>query len=136
MRSPDELKGLAQRFFDSFNERDLERLDREIVGEEYVQHSPGVDPGRNALFTYLEKTMLAYDDGRFDVDDMIAEGEKVLIRWTFRGKHTGPFGNIPPTGRLVTITGMDLWRFNEAGKIAEAWFHMDMSDVWGKRLFR
>jgi steroid delta-isomerase-like uncharacterized protein len=133
MRSPEELKALANRFFDYFNSRNLEGLDKEVVGEEYIQHSPGVDPSRQALISYLEKTLIAYDDGRFDVDDMVAEGDKVLIRWTFKGKHTGPYGAMPPTGRLITIKGMDLWRYNQAGKIAEAWFYMDMSDVRPKR---
>lgn len=133
MRSPEELRALAARFFDYFNSRNLEGLDNEVVGEEYIQHSPGVDPSRKALIDYLERTMIAYDEGRFDVDDMIAEGDKVLIRWTFSGKHTGPFGTVLPSGRFITIKGMDLWRFNAAGKIAEAWFYMDMSEVWGRR---
>ncbi len=129
MRSPEEMRALAMRFFDTFNAHDLEGLDNDIIGEEYIQHSPGVDPGRAALIAYLDKTIKAFDNGRFEVDDMIAEGDRVLIRWTFLGTHTGPYGNMAPTGRDITIKGMDFWRYNEAGKIAEAWFYMDMSGV-------
>lgn len=131
MRSPEELRALAGRFFEYFNARNLEGLDKEIIGEEYIQHSPGVPPNRLSLINYLKMTMNGFDNGRFEVDDMIAEGEKVLIRWTFLGNHTGFYGNMPPTGRKITIRGMDLWRYNEEGKIAEAWFYMDMSDVRG-----
>jgi len=130
MRSPEEVRALATRFFEYFNARNLEGLDKEIIGEEYIQHSPGVDPSRKALISYLEKTMRAYDNGRFEVDDMIAEGDKVLIRWTFLGNHTGSYDGVkPPSGRFITIRGMDLWRYNEEGKIAEAWFYMDFSGM-------
>lgn len=133
MRSPEEVRTLAMRFFDTFNAHDLEGLDRDVVGEEYIQHSPGVPPNRAALIAYLDKTLKAFDDARFVVDDMIAEGDKVLIRWTFIGTHTGNYGAIPPSGRVITITGMDLWRYNDAGKIAEAWFYMDMSNIHGAK---
>lgn len=129
MRSPEELRAVAMRFFDTFNAHDLDGLDRDIIGEEYIQHSPGVDPSRKALVDYLALTLNAFDDGRFVVDDMLAEGDKVLIRWTFLGTHTGYYGAMAPTGRVITIKGMDLWRYNAADKIAEAWFYMDMSGV-------
>ena len=129
MRSPEALRAVAMRFFDTFNAHDLDGLDLDIIGAEYVQHSPGVPPTRAALIAYLDKTIKAFDDGRFVVDDMLAEGDKVLIRWTFLGTHTGYYGGMAPTGRVITITGMDLWRYNDADKIAEAWFYMDMSGV-------
>jgi predicted ester cyclase len=70
--------------------------------------------------------MASYPDGRFEIDDMIAEGDKALIRWTF-------YGTFLHSGKMVTIPGMDLWQFNPEGKIAEAWFYMDMSDVMPKQ---
>jgi steroid delta-isomerase-like uncharacterized protein len=126
MQSPSELKALANQFFEAFNARDLERLDREIIGDEYVQYSPGVAPTRQAFMDYLDKTMTAFHNGRFVVQDMIAEGDKVLVRWTFLGTQTGPYGDHPPSGRNVLITGMDLWRYNDEGKIAEAWFYTNV----------
>jgi steroid delta-isomerase-like uncharacterized protein len=129
MRSPNELRTLAMRFFDSFNARDLASLDREVIADDCIQHSPGIAPERTALICDLATTMNAYGDGRFEVDDMIAEGDKVLTRWTFTGLHSGFYGNIPPTGRTFVIKGLDLWRFNAEGKIAEAWFFMDKAGI-------
>lgn len=134
MYSPAELRALAHRFFEYFNARNLEGLDREIIAEEYIQHSPGVDPSRDALIAYLKKTMGAFENGRFEVDDMIAEGDRVLIRWTFLGNLTGYYTDRPPDGRLITIRGMDLWRYNLEGKIAEAWFYMDTSGARPTRI--
>jgi steroid delta-isomerase-like uncharacterized protein len=136
MWSTDELKALANRFFEYFNDGNLEGLDKEVIGEEYVQFSPGVPPTRESIMTFIKQTMNAYPDGRFEVDDMIAEGDKVLIRWTFLGTHIGYFGKVPPTGKEVTITGMDLWRFNDQGKIAEAWFYMDMRPFFSMKAAR
>lgn len=122
-----ELKAHAMRFFEAFNAGDLDALENEIVGEEYIQHSPGVPPQRQALMRYLKQTMTSFPNGRFEINHMIAEGDKVLTHWTFIGNHTGPSKRGPATGKEVRISGMDLWRINGAGKIGEAWFYMDMS---------
>ena len=121
MFTPEETKANAMRFFDYFNEGNLEGLDKEVIGEEYIQHSPGVPSSRKSIIQFIGQTMASYKDGRFEIDDMIAEGEKALIRWSF-------YGTYKATGRKITIPGMDLWQFNSQGKIAEAWFYMDMSD--------
>ena len=70
----------------------------------------------------MQQTMASYPDGRFEIDDLIGEDHKALIRWTF-------YGTFANTGKQITIPGMDLWHFNAEGKIAEAWFYMDMSEV-------
>lgn len=56
--------------------------------------------------------------------EVIAEGDKVVDRWTMRATHTGPFMNMPPTGKQVTFTGMDIARV-ENGKIVEYWHQQD-----------
>lgn len=122
MWTPEETKAHATRFFDYFNAKDLEGLDRDVIGDEYIQHSPGVPSSRESIITFIRQTMDSYDDGRFEIDDMIAENDKALIRWTF-------YGTFKFTGQKITIPGMDLWEINSEGKIAEAWFYMDMSDV-------
>ena len=56
---------------------------------------------------------------------MVAEGDKVVTRWTGRGTHSGPRMGIPPTGRKVEVTGMRMFRLAE-GKIVETWVNWDM----------
>jgi steroid delta-isomerase-like uncharacterized protein len=60
----------------------------------------------------------------FTVEDLIAEGDKVVGRWTFRGTHRGDFMGIPPTGKKVSIMGIAIYRIAR-GKIAEAWVAWD-----------
>ena len=54
------------------------------------------------------------------IEDLIADGDKVTCRFTARGMHYGEFMGIPPTGRDITMTGIEIFRL-ENGKIAELW---------------
>ena len=66
----------------------------------------------------------AFPDGVNASDDMVAEGDKVVQRWTFRGTHREPFQGMPATGKKVVLTGLALWRFQN-GKIVESRHEMD-----------
>jgi len=55
---------------------------------------------------------------------MIAEADRVVVRWTWTGTHTGEFMNIPPTGRHITVTGTSIHRFAD-GKFVESWASYD-----------
>ena len=57
-------------------------------------------------------------------EDIIVEENKVVARWTARGTHAGALMNIPPTGKQVTLKGIDILR-NEDGKIVERWGEFD-----------
>jgi hypothetical protein len=54
------------------------------------------------------------------IDDLIGEGDKVVLRWTTTATHTGPYGSVSPTGGVVTMTGVDVYRL-DGGRIVEAW---------------
>ena len=58
------------------------------------------------------------------LEDMIAEGDKVAVRFTLRGTHGGDLMGIPPTGKPVAVTGIDINRIAD-GKIAERWANFD-----------
>jgi predicted ester cyclase len=66
----------------------------------------------------------AVPDLWFDVEIVLAEGEYVAARWTAPGTHTGPWGDIQPTGRVATFSGVNIFRF-EGGLVAEIWNHRD-----------
>ena len=59
------------------------------------------------------------------IEDLIAEGDKVAVRQTWRGTHTGNFQGIPPTGKPVTFTSLEVYRVT-GGKLAEEWVELDM----------
>ena len=66
----------------------------------------------------------AFPDIRFELDDMIAEGDKVAVRFTFRGTHQGVFQGIAPTGKQITYSALEIDRF-VGGKFIEAWIVSD-----------
>lgn len=57
---------------------------------------------------------------QFTIEDMIAEQDKVVVRWTSRGTHVGAFMRLPATGKPFTIGGIDIHRLQD-GKLAEHW---------------
>jgi predicted ester cyclase len=77
-----------------------------------------------------EKTLLGMPDYHTRIDDLIAEGDKVAVRVTITGTHTGNFWGVPPTGRQVHLTGIYIVRIAN-GKIVEHW-----GEENGLRVFR
>jgi steroid delta-isomerase-like uncharacterized protein len=92
-----------------------------------VQHDPGsplpVTSGE-ALKQYVGTFLTAFPDLQFTTDDLLAEGNKVLWRFTAQATNTGPLMTIPPSGERVTVTGMALFRIAD-DKIAEVWVNID-----------
>ncbi|MFN8008848.1 MAG: ester cyclase [Terriglobia bacterium] len=66
----------------------------------------------------------AFPDARMTINDLLAEGDKVMVRWTAHGTHLGQLLNFVPTRKVVTVSGIDVYRiFN--GKIEETWVSWD-----------
>jgi steroid delta-isomerase-like uncharacterized protein len=76
---------------------------------------------RQAICAFLN----AYPDSRFSIDDVIAEGDTVVIRHSLRGTHQAAFQGIPPTGKQVKVGGIATFRVVN-GKIAETWLDADI----------
>jgi predicted ester cyclase len=66
----------------------------------------------------------AFPDARVTVEDQIAEGDKVVDRWTATGTPTGDLMSVPPTGRRIEVSGITISRF-AGGKIVEDWYQGD-----------
>jgi predicted ester cyclase len=77
---------------------------------------------------FLVQFFTAFPDAHFTSEELIAEGDTVAVRRTFRGTHTGSFMGIPPTGKQVTTTVMTINRF-AYGKIVEVWNNTDDLDL-------
>jgi steroid delta-isomerase-like uncharacterized protein len=118
-------KTLARRWFeDLFNRGDLDAA-QEILSAEFVDHLPREEErGLEELKQYVVMYRAAFPDIRDTIDEVVAEGEKVVVRWTSRGSHQGEFMGVAPTGRHVTFSGMRLFRIAE-NKIAESWVNID-----------
>jgi steroid delta-isomerase-like uncharacterized protein len=127
--SIEENKALARRFFQEvWNDRDEAAIDRYIV-EDARGNDPDFGAGREAFRRQWREWQRAFPDLHFEVEDVIAEGNKVLTRWTLTGTQQGEIFGIPPTGRAFRVSGMSL-DVIENGQIAEGF---DGWDALGMR---
>ena len=117
-------KTVARRFLEEvWNKGNLAVLN-EITAKDHVNSGPGTLPGLPAgpegakqLVTVYRN---AFPDVHFTIDEQIAEGDKVVTRWTARGTHKGELLGIPATGKSSTVTGIGVDRIVN-GKIVESW---------------
>ena len=119
-------KAVIRRFVEEVqNRKDFDVYD-ELNDPEFVNLSapPGVPPDREGGKTFLRAFLGAFPDSSFTIDDMIAEGDRVATKKTFTGTHTADFGDIPATGRRVTLQYVDIMRVRN-GRIVEHWLSMD-----------
>jgi steroid delta-isomerase-like uncharacterized protein len=92
-----------------------------------VQHDPSSPvpvTSSEALKQYVGGFLTAFPDLQFAIDDLLAEGDKVLWRFTAQGTQSGPLLTIPPSGERATVTGMALFRVAN-DTIAEVWVNID-----------
>jgi steroid delta-isomerase-like uncharacterized protein len=119
-------KAIIKRYYEEvLNGRKLDLIDQLAV-EDYVEHDPfpGQGNGRNDLRARAELILGAFDPLRFTVEDVIAEGDRVVVRWSQVGTQSGAFMGMPPTGREFGINGIDIHALRD-GRMAEHWHVVD-----------
>jgi predicted ester cyclase len=104
----------------------------EICSQGLTAHGTGVAPDAPTGPRFVREDAAAMREA-FDIlaatdEDVIASGDRVAIRWAFRGTHVGPFLGVDGTGRHVSVTGMDIFRF-EGDRIAEFWTEFNLMDL-------
>ncbi|HEY9001166.1 MAG TPA: ester cyclase [Mucilaginibacter sp.] len=106
--SPEENKKIIGHFIDEvINRKNLNAAD-DIVAEDFIEHVPfpGQQPGREGLKFVLNAMFTGFPDMNWTVNEQIAEGEKVVTRFTWTGTHKGEFMGIPPTQKRVEVWGI------------------------------
>jgi steroid delta-isomerase-like uncharacterized protein len=124
--SVEENKALFKRWFeDVVNANDYSKVE-ELLAPNYRAHFPGAPEAidRDGHKGMVEFFAAAFPDWEEQIQDVIAEGDRVVLRVTAGGTHEGEFQGIAPTGKQVTITGMGIVRV-ENGQIAESWWEFD-----------
>jgi steroid delta-isomerase-like uncharacterized protein len=120
-------KEISRRELEAVNTGDLSAFD-ELVAEDYVSHDPALpEPirGREGLRAQFEQYRAGLGDTmRIRIDDQVAEGDKVVTRWTATGRHDGELFGVAPTGRQLEVTGISIERL-EDGRIVEDWSSWD-----------
>ncbi len=123
-------KMLVRRFYkEVFGEWNMALVD-EVLSPQFRSHDwrEGSPTGPDGFRNFYSAIRSALPDGRYVVDDAIAEGDKVVIRWRLLGTHRGAFGGIAPTGRAIELKGIAIYRV-EAGKLMERWVVSDLHGV-------
>ena len=120
--STEDKKALVRRFVDEVQSGGNTDLIDEICSPEFVNHSapPGTPADREGIRILTTMFKGAFPDSYFTVEDMIAEGDKVVTRKTFHGTHEGEFMSIPPSGRTVNVSLIDVVRISD-GQVVEHW---------------
>ena len=120
-------KSILRRYFEeAWNRGQLDVLD-DIVAAHYVNHDPavpGLPPGPDGLKAIMTGFRVAFPDLHFSIEDQIAEGDKVVTRWSMRGTHAGEFMGMPPSGKQIITVGMQIERVVD-GQIVEHWRRSD-----------
>jgi steroid delta-isomerase-like uncharacterized protein len=120
MNTPDNKAISRRRFEELWNGGNLDALS-ELATEDVVfrDRDMGEHRGHEATRTFVTMYRHAFPDLRFTIEEQIAEGDKVVTRWTARGSHRGELMGIPPTEKSATVSGMTLDRITD-GRIAES----------------
>jgi steroid delta-isomerase-like uncharacterized protein len=120
-------KTVVRRYYEEvFNQRKTGLIDQLAI-EDYVEHDPfpGHGNGRADLRARVQAILGAFAPLQFRLEDLVAEQDRVVARWSQTGSHTGPFMGIAATGRQFTITGIDVHRLRD-GRMAEHWHVVDL----------
>lgn len=123
--STEENKAVVRRVYESFTQNNLDVLD-ELIASDVTDHNPnpGQPPGLEGLKQFISSMHTILSDLQMNVEDMVAEGDKVVARLRVSGTHQGESMGNAPTGNQVTFTGIDILRIAE-GKVVEHWGNID-----------
>ena len=123
----EENKDVISRFVAEFKNNANHDIVDELFTTDFVHHlkDPRLPPGREAMKLLGQSIAAGFPDVRATVEDLLADGDKVIERTTAVATHTGEFNGIPPTGNQVVWTELHIYRL-EDGKIAEMWSEIDL----------
>ena len=124
--SLEQNKAIALKFYEAFDQQDAEQ-GLKLMSADIVSQGLDANPlkGYDAVMQYGVKMFTAFPDGRHILEEIIAEGDKVVTRGTFRGTHQGELMGIPPTGKQVTFSVVHIDRIIN-GRIVEHWGQADL----------
>ena len=117
-----DAKRLARRVLEEiFPANDPEAL-RETISDDFVNHEapPGTPPGLVGIAMYMEALDRAFSDQRWQMHDVLADGDKVVLRCTHSGVHTGTYFGLPATGRPFSYQQMHIVRIVD-GRATDHW---------------
>jgi predicted ester cyclase len=117
------LKTMARRFVEEvINNKNMAAFD-ELVSPGLIDHNP--PPGGGSDFAASKEGFLrwqaAFPDTRYEIFDLVAEGDKVVVRGRISGTQRGEILGIPAAGRQISVNVMEIWRVDDSGLFIEDW---------------
>jgi steroid delta-isomerase-like uncharacterized protein len=104
---------------EGWNSGNLAAID-ELFAPDFVEHQAGIAPGRDGVKGSIRALRTAFPDLRLEVEDAVADGDRVWFRLHGTGTHDGPFMGVPATGRRIDVTVIDIARIAD-GRLIEHW---------------
>ncbi|MDX2244222.1 MAG: ester cyclase [Leptolyngbyaceae cyanobacterium bins.302] len=116
---------VALKFYEAYNDRTKIGLLDQIFAPDYMglvngRRIPGVKAAKGFVLAFLD----AFPDAYYAVEDTVAVGDRVVIRWDCTATHRGKFLNIDPTGQPIEVTGITIFQLKD-GKISRLWNNWD-----------
>ena len=124
--SAEENKAIVRRMTEEvYNQGAIERIDH-FFAASYVHHDPASPHvlDRDGLKEVLRAFRAGCPDLHITIDELLADGDTVTKRWTYHATHTGDLSGMLPTGKHITMSGLELFRLAN-GKLAECWLSYD-----------
>ncbi len=123
----EEMKAQVRRLWEEgWNKGNMAVFDEVFTPNVVFHHPTNPQKDREGLKKFVTAVRTSYPDMHFTIHDLIAEGDKAVMRWTYEGTDTGgsPSIGTPPSGKHVKFTGITIYRL-EGGKIVEEWVEGD-----------
>jgi steroid delta-isomerase-like uncharacterized protein len=124
--STEENKATVRRMTEEFYNQGNVEFAEHFFADTYMHHDPAAPHvrDRNGLKQVVRAFLAGCPDLHITIDQLLAEGDTVTKRWTYHATYTGDLSGLPPTGKRITMSGLELFRL-EGGKIVECWLGYD-----------
>ena len=111
-----------RRFYDLINAGDVDGFG-DLLADDFVEHeeTPGLAPTKDGVKEFFRIYIAAFPNLRFDAEDVLASGDKVVARVRVTGTHEGEFMGLPATGKDIAVQAIDIVRFGDDGLAREHW---------------
>lgn len=121
----DSRKERLVNFYDAFGKGQVEKLDTIIV-KNWVTHdpNPGQEQGREGFKKFIPMVHGVISNVDWKIEEMVEEGNTIVVRSTMTAKHTGPLLGVPATGKTFTIKAIDVHHFNDQGMVTDT-YHLE-----------
>jgi steroid delta-isomerase-like uncharacterized protein len=116
----------ARRLYDLINAGDIDGFGW-LLADDFVEHeeTPGLAPNKQGVIAFFRMQRAAFPDMHMQVEDVVADGQKVVARVRYTGTHQGEFQGMPATGKAVDAQLIDIFGFGDDGLVHDHWGVMD-----------